>query len=303
MKTRLDSGFFGLAVAALALSLAACQPADKPASTVTPVNVPAAPPPPRAAAPAAVPAPATSAAPTVPLLEQEVAYGESQRSNLVGFLAMPRDAAEPLPGIIVVHEWWGLNDEIKTLTRRLAGEGYVALAVDLYGGATASTPDKAQALMTSLLADAEAGRKNLRQAYDYLEKYALAPRIGSIGWDLGGSWALQTALLYPDQLDALVMYYGQVGTDREQLGKLKMPILGFYGSEDKSIPVRDVQNFRSALNDLGKNAEVLIKIGADHGFASPGGRNYDEHSASEAWTKTLEFLKHNLKVTGEAPAR
>ncbi len=79
-------------------------------------------------------------APKAPLLEQEVAYGEAQKRNLVGFLAMPRDAAEPLPGIIVIHEWWGLNDEIKAMTRRLAGEGYVALAVDLYGGATATTP-------------------------------------------------------------------------------------------------------------------------------------------------------------------
>ncbi len=215
---------------------------------------------------------------------------------------MPRDAAEPLPGIIVIHEWWGLNDEIKTLARRLAGEGYVALAVDLYGGATATTPDKAQALMTALLADPESGRKNLRQAYDYLEKYALAPRIGSIGWDLGGSWALQTALLYPDQLDALVMYYGQVTVERDQLGKLQVPILGFFGGEDKSIPVRDVQNFRATLNELGKNAEVLIMIGADHGFANPSGRNYNEPSAAEAWTKTLEFLKHNLKVTAEPAA-
>ena len=239
----------------------------------------------------------------MPLLEQEVAYGEGRKNNLVGFLAMPRDAAEPLPGIIVIHEWWGLNDQIKTMARRLAGEGYVALAVDLYGGATATTPDKAQSLMTAVLDDPESARKNLRQAYDYLEKYALAPRIGSIGWDSGGSWALQTALLYPDQLDALVMYYGQVAVDREQLGKLRLPILGFFGSEDKSIPVHDVQNFRATLNELGKNAEVLIMIGANHGFANPNGSDYNERSAAEAWAKTLEFLKHNLKVTAEPPAR
>ncbi len=98
---------------------------------------------------------------------------------------MPRDAAEPLPGIIVIHEWWGLNDNIKAMTRRLAGEGYVVLAVDLYGGATAETPEAAQALMTALLAEPEAARRNLRQAYDYLEKYALAPRIASLGWCLG----------------------------------------------------------------------------------------------------------------------
>ncbi len=298
MKTGLNLALRVLAAAWLALSLAACGSGDKPASIATPTNVPAAkapPPAPVAAAPAGAPA--------VALLEQEVAYGEGQKTNLVGFLAMPQDAAEPLPGIIVIHEWWGLNDQVKTMARRLAGEGYVALAVDLYGGATATTPDKAQALMTTLLADPESGRKNLRQAYDYLEKYALAPRIGSIGWDLGGSWALQTALLYPEQLDALVMYYGQVAIDRDQLGKLRLPILGFFGSEDKSIPVHDVQNFRTTLNELGKNAEVLIMIGADHGFANPSGGTYNEPSAAEAWAKTLEFLKHNLKVTAESPAQ
>jgi len=302
MKKRLNLAVRVLAAAWLAPSLFACGSGDKPVSIATPANVPAAGASQPAPAAASAEAPAAPA-PAVPLLEQEVAYGEGQKTNLVGFLAMPQDAAEPLPGIIVIHEWWGLTDDIKAKARRLAGEGYVALAVDLYGGVTATTPDKAQTLMTTLLADPEAGRKNLRQAYDYLEKYALAPRIGSIGWDLGGSWALQTALLYPDQLDALVMYYGQVAVDRDELGKLRLPILGFFGSEDKSIPVRDVQNFRSTLNELGKNAEVLIMIGADHGFASSSGSNYNEPSAAEAWARTLEFLKHNLKVTADSPAR
>lgn len=310
MNAGLNLALRVVAVAWLALSLGACGSGDKPASTAAPADV-AATNAPRAAPDASAPAPAASApAPTaapaesgVGLLEQDVAYGEGRKTNLVGFLAMPRDAAEPLPGIIVIHEWWGLNDEVKTMARRLASEGYVALAVDLYGGATATTPEKAQTLMTTLLADREAGRRNLRQAYDYLEKYALAPRIGSIGWDLGGSWSLQTALLYPDQLDALVMYYGEIAVDRDQLAKLRVPILGFFGAEDKSIPVRDVQSFRTTLSQLGKNAEVLIMIGADHGFANPSGSHYNEQSAAEAWTKTLEFLKHNLKVTADAPAQ
>ncbi len=94
----------------------------------------------------------------------------------------------------MIHEWWGLNDNIKTMTRKLASEGYVALAVDLYGGATADKPDKARALMASLVSDPDAARSNLKQAYDYLAKYALAPRIGSVGWALGGGWSLQTAV-------------------------------------------------------------------------------------------------------------
>src|SRR5262245_20947462 len=130
---------------------------------------------------APAPAPAGQGAAEVPLLEQTLAYGEAARSNLVGYLAMPQDAAEPLPGIIVIHEWWGLNDDIKAMTRRLAGKGYVVLAVDLYGGKTAKTPQAANALISDVYADPAAVRRNLQQAYSYLEKYALAPRIACIG--------------------------------------------------------------------------------------------------------------------------
>jgi len=245
---------------------------------------------------APTPTPAAEAAPRLPVLEQELAYGEGARSNLVGFLAMPQDAAEPLPGIIVIHEWWGLNDNIKAMTRRLAGEGYVALAVDLYGGATAETPEAAQALMSALLAEPDSARRNLTQAYDYLEKYALAPRIASIGWCLGGGQSLQTALLYPDALDAMVMYYGQVVTDRTRLSPLNVPVLGFFGARDESIPVRDVQAFRGTLMDLGKNVEVLIVPGVGHAFANPSGGSYDEKAASEAWVTTLAFLERHLKL-------
>jgi len=274
--------------------IAGCQSADDPAQPAADV----------VAATAAehvhdapTPTPAATAEPAVPVLEQELAYGEGQRSNLVGYLAMPVDAAEPLPGIIVIHEWWGLNDNIKAMTRRLAGEGYVALAVDLYGGVTTETPERAQELMTALLSEPDAARNNLRQAYDYLEKYALAPRVASIGWCLGGGWSLQTALLFPDALDAMVMYYGQVQTVREPLATLNVPVLGFFGAEDASIPVRDVQIFRATLLDLGKNAEVLIVPGVGHAFANPSGGNYNEPAATEAWTTTLKFLERNLKLS------
>src|SRR5687768_8392852 len=182
-----------LSVAACA-ALLGCGSSDEPAPPSAAANAPAAS---AAAATAAehqhdtpTPTPAAEAAPNVPVLEQQLAYGEGARNNLIGYLAMPEDAAEPLPGILVIHEWWGLNDNIKAMTRRLAGEGYVALAVDLYGGATAETPEAAQALMSALLVSPDAARNNLRQAYDYLEKYAFAPRIASIGWCLGGGQSL-----------------------------------------------------------------------------------------------------------------
>ncbi len=264
-------------------------------------------PPPASAAPAAQPkpaeqaqeaktaSPAVVAAPKAPLLEQEVAYGEAQKRNLVGFLAMPGDAAEPLPGIIVIHEWWGLNDNIKAMTRKLASEGYVALAVDLYGGAKADTPEKARPLMAAVVGDQDAARANLKQAYDYLDKYALAPKIGSVGWSLGGGWSLQTALLLPDHLRAMVMYYGPISGSQSELSTLQMPVLGFFAGLDESIPVRDVQLFRSTLLKLGKPAEIIIYPKAQQGFANPDGGAYDEQAATESWQKTLAFLADNLK--------
>ncbi len=251
---------------------------------------------------APTPTPAAQVEPQVPVLEQELAYGEGQRSNFVGYLAMPQDAAEPLPAVIVIHEWWGLNENIRAMTRRLAGEGYVALAVDLYGGATAQTPDAAQALMAALLAEPDSARHNLSQAYDYLEKYALAPRIATIGWCLGGGYSLQAALLYPDTLDAMVMYYGQVITDRARLAPLNVPVLGFFGAEDASIPVAEVRQFRTTLNNLGKTAEVLIVPGADHAFANSSGGNYNEQAANEAWQTTLKFLERHLKLSTPSQA-
>src|SRR5688500_1248466 len=178
--------------------LGGCGSSEEPA---TPAATTAAPTPTQHQREAPPPAVAAQVPAAVPLLEQELAYGEAARTNLVGYLAVPQDAAEPLPGIIVIHEGSGLNDDIKAMTRRLASEGYVARAVDLYGGKTAATPQAAQALVSDVYAEPDATRHNLQQAYDYLEKYAFAPRVASIGWDLGGGWSLQMALMYPSALD------------------------------------------------------------------------------------------------------
>jgi carboxymethylenebutenolidase len=286
-----------LALLAVIGALEACgsgeAPAPAPGAVPDPVAATAA----EHAHDAPAPTPLVVPEPKVPVLEQRVAYGESATSNLEGYLAMPADAAEPPPGIIVIHEWWGLNDNIKAVTRRLAGEGYVVLAIDLYGGATATTPEVAQALMTTMVQDPEAAGKNIRQAYDYLDKYALAPRVASVGWCLGGGWSLQAASLLPDALDASVMYYGQVMTDRNRLAAIDVPLLGFFGALDASIPVRDVQTFRTTLLDLGKNAEILIYPRADHAFANPSGGNYNEEAANDSWEKTLAFLARHLKLS------
>jgi carboxymethylenebutenolidase len=239
-------------------------------------------------------APLASEPVTRELLEQELAYGESGNSNLVGYLAMPADALEPLPGVIVIHESWGLNDNIKAMTRRLAAEGFVALAVDLYGGTVATTPEDAERLMAQVMDAPDGTLGNLRQAYDYLDKYAFAPSIATLGWCLGGTWSLRMALALPEDLDAMVMYYGQAVTEPAQLERLEMPILGLFAELDDSIPLYEAQLFRTRLTELGKESNVYIYSDVGHAFANPSGANYDAKAAEDAWERTIEFLTMSL---------
>jgi carboxymethylenebutenolidase len=267
-------------------------------------STPVAPPPaPAVAAAAPRPAPPVpSSAPPKSLLEQDLAYGETKSRNLTGFLAMPADAAEPLPALIVIHDRWGLNDDIKTLTRRLANEGYVALAVDLYGGVTAATPGEAEKLMTDVFADPQSARSNLRQAYEYLDKYAFAPRIGSIGWSFGGGWSLETAFLLPDQLDAMVSYYGPIVTDVAKLRPVAVPMLGLYGAADQTIPTQDLVAYRALLTGpLQKNARIILYPNAKHAFASAGSADYNSEVAAQAWKETAAFLSDHLKLKRAPP--
>lgn len=233
--------------------------------------------------------------PLIGLLEQDIPYGEGADGNLLGFLAVPADAAEPLPGIVVLHEWWGLNDAVREIARRLAREGYVVLAADFYGGSTAESVADAQELMRELVADPDSVRNNIRQAVEYLERYALAPRVGSIGWDMGGRWSLQTGIMMPDDLDALVMFYGAVETDEAVLDALDMPMLAIFGEQDGSIPLRGVQEFRNVLTQLGKEAEVRIYAGVDHGFFFPGSPTYSPIAADDAWNRTIALFEAALK--------
>jgi carboxymethylenebutenolidase len=231
----------------------------------------------------------------VDLLEQEIPYGEGPDGNLVGFLAVPADAAEPLPGVIVLHEWWGLTPEIRDAVRRIARGGYLVLALDLYGGRTADDVAGAQALMRELVGAPDLVRENIRQAYEYVERYTFAPRIGVVGWDLGGRWALQAALMYPQELDAAAIIYGAVETDEAQLATLQMPLLGLFGENDGSVPIDSVREFRATLMRLDKNADVRVYSGAEHGFFFPSGNNYAPLTADDAWTRLLAHLAAALQ--------
>jgi len=243
-----------------------------------------------------VPTPAAQAEPRVPVEGADVIYATIAGKPVHGYVARPKGAPGPLPGIIVIQEWWGLNDNMKAVTRRLAGEGYVALAVDLYGGEVATDPDGAQRLMRVALEHYDAGVENVKAAYAYLDGEQHAPKIGVVGWCFGGGWSLATALALPDKIDATVMYYGRVVTDAAKLAPLAMPILGLFGAEDGSIPVADVRAFEDVLSAAGKTVTIKIYPGASHPFANPSGKSYRPEAAADAWKLTVEFFAKYLKA-------
>ena len=235
--------------------------------------------------------------PKVPVVTASVEYVTIDGQAINGYYARPEGESQPLPGIIAIHEWWGLNENIEAMARRLAGEGYQVLAVDLYNGQTATTPEAASQLVQEVANNPFGAEANISRAYNYLVKEKQANAIASIGWCFGGSWSLETALLFPQELDAAVIYYGgQIGeATTEELATLEMPILGIFGAEDSSIPVETVKELESTLEELGKEAEIQIYENAGHAFANPSGQNYVPEAAQKAWSETTAFLAENLK--------
>ena len=178
------------------------------------------------------PSPAVGAEPRQPVTTKDVVYATLDGGDVHGYLATPAEGADGAPGILVIHEWWGLNDNVRAMARQLAGEGYQALAVDIYRGQVASERDDARTFMEEAMASPELVDDNLRQAHAFLVKRG-AQKTGSIGWCFGGGMSLRTALLHPEELDAAVIYYGRLETDEDVLRPLTMPILGLFGADDR----------------------------------------------------------------------
>ncbi|MBX2862835.1 MAG: dienelactone hydrolase family protein [Leptolyngbyaceae cyanobacterium MAG.088] len=229
------------------------------------------------------------------VVTEDITYGTLDGVPFEGYLVKPVDATEPLPGLIVIQEWWGLNENIRTMTRRLAAEGYTALAVDLYDGQVAETPDDAKMLVQAAIGNSDRLTQNVVAAYNYLTNEQQVPTVGSIGWCFGGSWSLNTALALPADLDAAVIYYGgQISTDPSVLEPLQMPIQGHFGSLDSNPSPETVQAFETALNDLDKSSEIYLYEGANHAFANPSGTRYNAEAADLSWQRTVAFLKQYL---------
>ncbi|MDO8510633.1 MAG: dienelactone hydrolase family protein [Nanoarchaeota archaeon] len=220
-------------------------------------------------------------------------YVDSQEiSNKVqGFLAKPKEAGN-YPGVIMIHEWWGLNDNIKEMAKILAKEGYVVFAIDLYGEVAADAA-RAGELSAKVRDHPDEAVQKMKDAVAYLKEQQQVEKIASLGWCFGGQQSLQLAL--NEELDATVIYYGRLTDDKEQLKNIGWPVLGIFGEEDTSIPVSSVKDFETALNQLGIKNEIYIYPGVGHAFANPSGANYAEEETVDAWEKTVVFLNENLK--------
>ncbi|KAB2958357.1 MAG: dienelactone hydrolase family protein, partial [Thermoanaerobaculia bacterium] len=210
-------------------------------------------------------------------------------------LARPEAARGALPALIVIQEWWGLNDQIRAINRRLAGEGYLALAVDLYAGKVAESPDAAMAAMQAAMKDPARLADNLRQAREFLKAKG-AGRIGVVGWCFGGGWSLQTALDLGEGIDAAVVYYGRTVADPAELAKLRAPLLGLFGGRDEGIPIAGVRAMEAELARLGKDATIVVYEDADHAFANPSGTKYQAAAAEDAWRRTTAFFARHLQA-------
>jgi carboxymethylenebutenolidase len=243
-----------------------------------------------------VASPITSYAPAQPVSGEAVVYTNAAGQSVEGWLARPVDAADDLPALIVIHEWWGLNDNVRRAAERLAGEGYVTLAVDLHQGNTADTPKAAMQMARTLSAAEAPALANLQDAITYLKSAVGATKIGVMGWCQGGNWSLRTALNYPSDIDATVIYYGRVTADPEELKVLDMPVLGIFANDDFIVPPQTAYLFAAGMAKAKKDLEFYMYRDAAHAFSNPSGTDYNAVAATDAWQHTTAFLARNLQA-------
>lgn len=236
---------------------------------------------------------AAGAANARPVRTSEVSY-RSGADTVTGFLALPA-AGGRHPALVVIPEWWGLNDQIKGEARKFAEQGYVALAVDLYRGKVATTPGEAHELARGLPQDR--GVRDLKAAFDYLasRRDVNPQKIGSVGWCMGGGYSLLLAENEPE-LAACLVNYGAMPSDPAIIDKIHAPVLGNFGADDHGITPDDVRAFEKAMKAAGKSINVKIYDGAGHAFENPNNKDgYRPEAAQDAWERMVTFLAKTLK--------
>jgi len=224
----------------------------------------------------------------------------AEGGTMPAFVARPEGEARA-PAVLVIQEAFGLNDHIKDVSRRIAAEGYVTLAPDLYwrGGKARTVRydqlPEAIALMQSLK-EAEVVA-DLGSAISWLEKqpFVRADRIGITGFCMGGRVSFLAACELPDRIKASAPFYGG-GIPVEKTEKLRCPVLAFFGEKDAFIPLDNVEQLRAEAKRRGKNVEIVVYPGAGHGFFCNERESYQRAAAEDSWQRLKKFLAAHLKV-------
>jgi carboxymethylenebutenolidase len=203
-------------------------------------------------------------------------------------LAVPGNT--PAPAVLLIHEWWGLNDQIKAVAAEFAREGYLALAVDLYDGDVATSRDEARTYVQRV--DAATATETLSAWIAWLHAHESGSgKVGTVGWCFGGGWSLNASIAAP--VNATVVYYGRVNRQAADLANLEGPVQGHFGTRDQRINGEMVGGFESEMKKVGRAFETHW-YEADHAFANPTGARYDQADAQLAWARTLAFFKTHL---------
>ena len=197
------------------------------------------------------------------------------------------------PAVIVVHEWWGLNGQIRSVARRLAAEGYVAIVPDLYHGRVADDPEQAHVLSRALESEAALADLDATMAWLAAQPRVQPGRVAVVGFCMGGTFALEYGIHEPG-VRAVVTFYGAPITNAGRLAPLKAPVLAHFGQLDDGIPEDKVNEFRLAMSTAGRPAEVHLYPGAGHAFLNDARPSFQAESARRAWARTLAFLQKQV---------
>ncbi|MGA2452628.1 MAG: dienelactone hydrolase family protein [Solirubrobacteraceae bacterium] len=210
-----------------------------------------------------------------------------------GYLAVP--SGEHGPAVIVLQEWWGLDEHIRSICDRLAAEGFYALAPDLYRGETTTQPSEAQQKMMALsMGEVE---KDMCGAADYLaaQPGCEGPGVGALGFCLGGGLAVWAAATCPN-IAAAVTYYYVMPHGKPDFSGIKGPVLGHFGTADEFITIEDANKLESELRDAGVQTTFHYYDGCGHAFFNDTNRlgTYDPGPADASWQRTVSFLRSAL---------
>ncbi|MGH8321304.1 MAG: dienelactone hydrolase family protein [Gammaproteobacteria bacterium] len=233
--------------------------------------------------------------PLTAIHSERVQYALVNGHPVYGYLSRPIQTEGTQPGLILIHMWWGLNQHMHDMADRLAREGYVVLAVDMYNGHSTRDPRVAATLMDIASSDSSALLSNLEQAVSYMNTQQHVAQLGVVGWSVGGHWAFQIASDLPQAFDALAVFYAVPYTEPSQLAQLRMPMLAFFGGRDPFVPPAVVQKFQWAAGLASARADIHIYPEANTAFDDPDSTAYDSRDAQDAWGQLDGFLARYLK--------